>query len=253
MSLHTLNERMQEGYKLSMEGDAAGACDVWMQVWEGIEREMDARGVTTVERFDPIFDGEQLIVDWAPRFEMELHNAALDDRAYARMSVAFCSAYLARMENPNDVDGLHMRRAIAEAQYKIGDGREGEAIFRTLTEEHPDWAWGWIGWAEQYGSFGELENRDASRGIDILKRALAVEGLGDRAAVLERLQDFYSEAGMPKEAEAVESALRRERGAEAVPAGKERIGRNDPCPCGSGKKYKKCCGAVVSNRQERER
>ncbi len=23
-----------------------------------------------------------------------------------------------------------------------------------------------------------------------------------------------------------------------------KIGRNDPCPCGSGKKYKKCCGAV---------
>ncbi len=24
-----------------------------------------------------------------------------------------------------------------------------------------------------------------------------------------------------------------------------KIGRNDPCPCGSGKKYKKCCGANV--------
>lgn len=23
----------------------------------------------------------------------------------------------------------------------------------------------------------------------------------------------------------------------------EKIGRNEPCPCGSGKKYKKCCGA----------
>ena len=23
-----------------------------------------------------------------------------------------------------------------------------------------------------------------------------------------------------------------------------KIGRNDPCPCGSGKKYKKCCGRV---------
>ena len=23
----------------------------------------------------------------------------------------------------------------------------------------------------------------------------------------------------------------------------EKIGRNDPCPCGSGKKHKKCCGA----------
>jgi uncharacterized protein YecA (UPF0149 family) len=23
-----------------------------------------------------------------------------------------------------------------------------------------------------------------------------------------------------------------------------KIGRNDPCPCGSGKKHKKCCGAA---------
>jgi preprotein translocase subunit SecA len=22
-----------------------------------------------------------------------------------------------------------------------------------------------------------------------------------------------------------------------------KVGRNDPCPCGSGKKYKRCCGA----------
>lgn len=24
-----------------------------------------------------------------------------------------------------------------------------------------------------------------------------------------------------------------------------RVGRNDPCPCGSGKKHKKCCGATI--------
>jgi preprotein translocase subunit SecA len=24
---------------------------------------------------------------------------------------------------------------------------------------------------------------------------------------------------------------------------KKKVGRNEPCPCGSGKKYKKCCGA----------
>jgi len=32
---------------------------------------------------------------------------------------------------------------------------------------------------------------------------------------------------------------------EAVPVGKKvghKVGRNDPCPCGSGKKYKHCCG-----------
>ncbi len=45
----------------------------------------------------------------------------------------------------------------------------------------------------------------------------------------------------------------RQRAAAAAPQGetkvkqikldKPKVGRNDPCPCGSGKKYKKCCGA----------
>ena len=30
---------------------------------------------------------------------------------------------------------------------------------------------------------------------------------------------------------------------EAVPAGSGKVGRNARCPCGSGKKYKRCCGA----------
>ena len=25
-----------------------------------------------------------------------------------------------------------------------------------------------------------------------------------------------------------------------------KVGRNDPCPCGSGKKYKNCCGSNVN-------
>jgi SEC-C motif-containing protein len=28
----------------------------------------------------------------------------------------------------------------------------------------------------------------------------------------------------------------------AIPAVSQKVGRNEPCPCGSGKKYKKCCG-----------
>lgn len=31
---------------------------------------------------------------------------------------------------------------------------------------------------------------------------------------------------------------------ETVVRESEKIGRNDPCPCGSGKKYKKCCAAA---------
>lgn len=30
---------------------------------------------------------------------------------------------------------------------------------------------------------------------------------------------------------------------DAAPETGAKVGRNDPCPCGSGKKHKKCCGA----------
>jgi preprotein translocase subunit SecA len=40
--------------------------------------------------------------------------------------------------------------------------------------------------------------------------------------------------------------LSRAGGAEQAPKPvtreEEKVGRNDPCPCGSGQKYKKCCG-----------
>lgn len=29
----------------------------------------------------------------------------------------------------------------------------------------------------------------------------------------------------------------------AIPAVSQKVGRNEPCPCGSGKKFKKCCSA----------
>ena len=28
----------------------------------------------------------------------------------------------------------------------------------------------------------------------------------------------------------------------------QKVGRNDPCPCGSGKKYKKCCGRADADK-----
>lgn len=39
--------------------------------------------------------------------------------------------------------------------------------------------------------------------------------------------------------------LYREQKKSGTIVKEKKIGRNDPCPCGSGKKYKKCCGANV--------
>ena len=41
---------------------------------------------------------------------------------------------------------------------------------------------------------------------------------------------------------AAEDSIEQEKEAEPPPAPAGKVGRNDPCPCGSGKKYKKCHG-----------
>lgn len=43
------------------------------------------------------------------------------------------------------------------------------------------------------------------------------------------------------DAETRKELYRKQRSSTTIVKDKK-IGRNDPCPCGSGKKYKKCCG-----------
>jgi uncharacterized protein len=45
--------------------------------------------------------------------------------------------------------------------------------------------------------------------------------------------------------ECVEILAQAVGAARREPVRSLKIGRNDPCPCGSGKKYKKCCGAAA--------
>ena len=59
--------------------------------------------------------------------------------------------------------------------------------------------------------------------------------------------DFKSMRQMKKWMKEHEAELKAEQATgipkvETVVHEGPRIGRNDPCPCGSGKKYKKCCG-----------
>jgi len=73
---------------------------------------------------------------------------------------------------------------------------------------------------------------------DLLRAANAthsdVSAFHYQSAEVEPQGDSYSSAPPPQQQKI------QPRKVEA------KIGRNEPCPCGSGKKYKKCCGAVDS-------
>jgi uncharacterized protein YecA (UPF0149 family) len=81
-----------------------------------------------------------------------------------------------------------------------------------------------------------------------------------RESVYERLIPLYERLGMQPEKKDIEEMQRRDGAEETdrTPEAEEmeaepdavsvnrpkpfgKVGRNAPCPCGSGKKYKKCC------------
>ena len=68
-----------------------------------------------------------------------------------------------------------------------------------------------------------------------------VSALGQSGAAAEPVA-----AGRPSaERSGAEAAMQAALNAKAKPIRRDepKVGRNDACPCGSGKKYKKCCGA----------
>jgi preprotein translocase subunit SecA len=76
---------------------------------------------------------------------------------------------------------------------------------------------------EAYDMFNEMIGEIQSDVVRYLMRVSVVETPKEQKYVIENKQ----------EEEAPKKPLRKEK----------QIGRNDPCPCGSGKKYKKCCGS----------
>lgn len=66
-------------------------------------------------------------------------------------------------------------------------------------------------------------------------RDRAPELITDMVIALNRWTKGASPAGVP--------ASGREPFNSSVPFRSSKVGRNDPCPCGSGRKHKRCCGA----------
>ena len=57
-------------------------------------------------------------------------------------------------------------------------------------------------------------------------------------------------AGQPSSAGTIRPPQQKLTRAQLEAERAKKVGRNDPCPCGSGKKYKKCCGANLSDNED---
>jgi preprotein translocase subunit SecA len=99
---------------------------------------------------------------------------------------------------------------------------------------------------EGFELFEGMEARIAKETVErLMKVQVAVEP--------ERVAQAMDLSGLPltppgdgrrrREREAAPGRSLKPAAASAITAPRAKVGRNEPCPCGSGKKYKKCCGA----------
>ncbi len=133
--------------------------------------------------------------------------------------------HLYAMDQLRDTIGL---RGIAQRDPVIEYKREGSRLFddflKNLREKVTD-----VIFRMRVASAGDMRNVYA--GQEELFDANESYGVGDSAAARE-----LQAAPAAPAAEAEETPL------DPIVNAGPKIGRNDPCPCGSGKKYKHCCG-----------
>ena len=79
-----------------------------------------------------------------------------------------------------------------------------------------------------------------------MTRSSSAQAEQQRAAAQTTIQDFTRNIQRKKEKEMEQLQMvggDGSNGANKQVIKGDKVGRNDPCPCGSGKKYKKCHGA----------
>jgi tetratricopeptide (TPR) repeat protein len=260
-SFERLDDQMQAGYDLLAAGNAPAACRVWLEAWHDVLRLLDKAGLRSIADFDARFRGTQALFNWIQDLETELWNAGLRERQFLTARIAVCEEGLRRFPADEALLTENRRRALAESYAEVGEAEKADLLYREWLIADPRWGWGWIGWADIY-RFTHTERRDVLRAEQILRDGLAVAEVQGRADLLDRLADLCHEQGRRDEADALwrqakhaaaaterkptvrsdGPALRRSPSAPPT-VGKHKVGRNDPCPCGSGKKFKRCCGA----------
>ncbi|MGB6633322.1 MAG: SEC-C metal-binding domain-containing protein, partial [Terriglobales bacterium] len=99
------------------------------------------------------------------------------------------------------------------------------------------------------GSPGGHPNELSGQGLDASVPSIITGGRGGNGRPPRQVAtsvDEIEEAFQRKKKKELEQARMAGAGdmqVQQVVRSGDKIGRNDPCPCGSGKKYKKCCGA----------
>lgn len=247
--LELLDDKIQAGYDRQEQRDLAACAATWLDAWADVLRLCDATGIGSIDEFDDRFPLTQSLYNWLSDVEMELWNAGVNSREFLTARIGLCSEALRRFPGEEQWRIENLRRALAETYFEIGEHCTADELFESWLTADPRWGWGWIGWADCYRGSVKADPDDPHRAGELLLRGYSIHGVRDRADIADRLAFLCEDTGRSDEArEWKRQAVLLREPAAARPGSGRKVGRNEPCPCGSGRKYKKCCGSPAALR-----
>lgn len=123
------------------------------------------------------------------------------------------------------------------------DHLKSNIYFRAFAEKDPKTEYK----REGFRMFNEMLETIENKVTDTIFKVRLEAGARARSVwnVSQTVHDEVGQFAMAEQQRAAAQAPQGEQKVKQIKLERPKVGRNDPCPCGSGKKYKKCCGRNV--------
>jgi tetratricopeptide (TPR) repeat protein len=176
INIEMIDDSMQDGYELIGNGSCIEGVREWVAAWDMI-RAIVPQHIKSVWEADQFLPEPltQSIYNWSQDFEMELHDAGIDDESYFLKRIKYCREFRDIFPD-TDESILHSTyRAEAESYLALGDAETAEKLFKDLVGEFPDNIWGYVGWGDMYcfGRYSEKIPPDYDRAEEIYRMGFA--------------------------------------------------------------------------------
>jgi len=231
MNKDEILQSIKNGYKEFSSGRTREATDIWLPAWKDAQNLLMQGNKKTEKEILDLFG--EIFLNWffdldIALMESDMHTERLDFNRY----VLTISDYMDR-DNP--------RLNVAESLAALGRYEEAESMLSKWLDEEPLWSFGWTCWANIL-----LDNKRKDKALEIIERGMKALEYSAKDADLQffyqNAEAVYKRLGKAERAVYCANKFRELTLKAKVVSESSKVGRNDPCTCGSGKKYKKCCG-----------
>jgi len=183
------------------------------------------------------------LVKWAnERFDASFTEETIGDREQIREQLVKSGREFLRSEL-SDLEKyvlLQVYDSVWKDHLYAMDHLKSEIHFRAWAEKDPKTEYK----REGFQMFEEMLGAIEERVTDIIFKVRLEAGARARSVwnVSRTSHDEVGQFAMQERQRAAAQAPQGEVKVKQIVHEKPKVGRNEPCPCGSGKKYKKCCG-----------